>query len=241
MNACYCRVSTARQDLSRQVNRTLEYTSQNLGTELPETVSVAEVAESAENERISSPAEFGEVRVYFDKSTGTNTNRDGFTELMDDVAAGDVESVVVNSVSRLARSIRDLENTTERIVEENEASLYIVSEGMELNPQQNNPYQRALFQMLGMFAELEAKMTRQRIQEGIQSRMENDDYHHGPAPLGFEKDEGRLIEAPNYDQVIAVLDMVQSDELSKRKAAKELGCARSTIGRALDRGGLYGL
>jgi predicted DNA-binding protein (UPF0251 family) len=41
--------------------------------------------------------------------------------------------------------------------------------------------------------------------------------------------------------VVAVLDMVQKDELSKRKAAERLECSRSTIGRALERAELYGV
>jgi hypothetical protein len=75
----------------------------------------------------------------------------------------------------------------------------------------------------------------------IAARQNEDDYHHGPAPLGFEKDDGRLIESENYHDVVAVLDMMQKDELSKRKAAERLDCARSTIGRAIDRAELYGI
>jgi DNA invertase Pin-like site-specific DNA recombinase len=77
--------------------------------------------------------------------------------------------------------------------------------------------------------------------EGIAARQQEDGYHHGPAPLGFEKDEGRLIEAEDYHDVVAALDMVQKDELSKRKAAQRLDCSRSTIGRALERTELYGI
>lgn len=71
--------------------------------------------------------------------------------------------------------------------------------------------------------------------------MKNDDYHQGPAPLGFEKDEDALIEADDYHDVVAILDMVEKRELSKRKAAQRLGCGRSTINRALERAELYGL
>jgi hypothetical protein len=35
--------------------------------------------------------------------------------------------------------------------------------------------------------------------------------------------------------------MVQKGDLSKRKAAERLDCARSTIGRTLDRSDIYGL
>lgn len=41
--------------------------------------------------------------------------------------------------------------------------------------------------------------------------------------------------------VTAVLDMVQKDELSKRKTARRLDTSWATINRALDRSELYGL
>jgi len=241
MIGVYGRVSTPDQDLRRQVSRTVEYSTTRLGADLEDNTSPAIIAEHAEANAISLPADFNNVRVYVDKSTGTDTNRSGFRDMMDDVRAGQLDSVVVHSVSRLARSIRDLEQTTDEVVEENNTSLHIISEGFQLEAGENDPYQRAMFQLLGVFAELEAEMTKRRIQEGIQTRMENDDYHHGPAPLGFDKEDGYLIEANNHDRVRTVLELVQNDELSKRKAARELDTSRRTINRALDRAELYGL
>jgi len=77
--------------------------------------------------------------------------------------------------------------------------------------------------------------------EGIAARQDEDDYHHGRPPLGFEKDDGRLIEGENYDQVCAVLDMVQKGELSKRKAARELDTSRTTISRGIEKSKIYGI
>lgn len=77
--------------------------------------------------------------------------------------------------------------------------------------------------------------------EGIAARQQEEDYHHGRPPLGFEKDDGRLIEGANYDQVCAVLDMVAKEEMSKRQAAKELDTSRRTIVRALNRDRLYAM
>lgn len=214
MIACYHRVSTADQNLSRQKTSTSEYAQSRLGAEL------------------------GDLEIYEDKSTGTNTNRADYKQMVADVEAGGVDAVVVHSISRIARSIRDLDRTAERITDSG-GELHIVSEGMVLRPDDDDPYQTALFQLLGVFAELEANMAQQRTKEGIAVRKANEDYHHGPAPLGFDKDDGYLVEAENYDQVCTVLDMVQKDELSKRKAAKELQTSRATIDRCLDRAELY--
>lgn len=58
----------------------------------------------------------------------------------------------------------------------------------------------------------------------------------------FEKDDGELVEADDYDRVCATLDMVAKGDLSKRKTADELDTSRPTIRRSLDdRPKLYGL
>ncbi|GGL58002.1 recombinase family protein [Halocalculus aciditolerans] len=214
--ACYCRVSTDDQSLERQLTSTQEYAEREFGASL------------------------SDLSIYRDKSTGTNTDRSGYQEMMTDASDGDLDAVVVHSISRICRSISDLERTASRL-ESDGVELHIVSEGLTLRPEESDPYQTALFQLLGVFAELEANMAQQRTKEGIAARQANDDYHHGPAPLGFSKDDGRLVEADDYHDVVAALDMVQKDELSKRKAARRLDTSRATINRALERTDLYGL
>lgn len=218
--AAYVRVSTADQNLDRQLEATHDYAVDELGAE---------------------PAN---VEVYRDKSTGTDVERSGYQQVLNDAEDGLLDDVVVHEVSRVARSIADLERTVQRLRDAGVA-VHIVSERMVLRPDQEDedPYQRAMFQMLGVFAELDAKIKRQNIRQGIAARQENDEeYKHGPAPLGFEKDAGQLIEGPDYHRVCEVLDQVASDELSQRQAAKELDCGRKTIRNAVrERAELYGI
>lgn len=214
--ALYARVSTEEQNLDRQLEAIHEYAQSTLDVELSETV------------------------TYRDKSTGTDTDRSGYRDLLEAVEAGEHDVVVVKSVSRVARSIRDLEATAERIREAG-ADLHILDENLTLQPEENDPYQAALFRLLGVFAQLEAEMAQQRTKEGIAARRQEDDYHHGRPPLGFESDDGQLQPAENYDQVVATLDMVEQGNLSKRAAARELDTSRSTINRSLSRSDLYGL
>lgn len=215
--AAYARVSTAEQNLDRQLTAIGDYAERDLGVGLDD------------------------LEVYRDKSTGTDVDRRGYQELVDEIDAGAVDAVIVHEVSRIARSIRDLERTVETIRDAG-AELHVVSEGFVVRPDDEDPYQRALFQMLGVFAELEAKIKRQNIREGIAARQESDEYRHGPAPLGFEKDDGRLVEGENYQRAVTVLEAVARDELSKRQAAKELDTSRRTVQRAIEeRPELYGL
>lgn len=216
--AQYHRVSTAEQNLGRQRNSTSEYSLETLGADL------------------------GDLHRYEDKSTGTDTHRDGYLELLDDVESGDIDIVVANSISRISRSIRDLDRTVERIVDDNDCELHLVKEGFQIRPEDDDPFQTAMMQLLGVFAELEAEMAQQRAREGLAVRQQEDDYRHGPAPLGFNKDDGHLVEAPEYDEVVTVLEDVLADNLSKRKAAEQLDTTRTTIRASInDRPELYGL
>jgi DNA invertase Pin-like site-specific DNA recombinase len=186
--------------------------------------------------------ELGDLEFYRDKATGTRTaTRAEYKRLMADVENGEVDVVVAHEVSRVARSITDLERTADRLREAG-VELHIVSEGLVMRPDEDDPYQRALFQLLGVFAELEARIKRQNIREGIAARQESDEYRHGPAPLGFAKRDGQLVETENYQKVVEVLDQVARGDLSKRQGAKELGSSRRTVRRSIEeRGDLYGL
>jgi len=213
---CYCRVSTEDQSLDRQLTSTQEHAENEFGADLKD------------------------LRFYRDKSTGTNTERADYQEMMADAESGEIDAVVVHSISRICRSISDLERTASRL-EDAGVELHIISEGLTLRPGESDPYQTALFQLLGVFAELEANMAQQRTKDGIAARRQNEDYHHGPAPLGMEKNDGLLVEGDQYHEVVSVLEMVEKGELSKRKAAERLDTSRPTINRALDRADLYGL
>lgn len=213
--ACYVRVSTEEQNLERQLSSVRTYAENELNTGLPD------------------------LEVFRDKSTGTDTSRSGYRDLMDTVGEREIDHVVVHEISRLARSLQDLERSVSRITE-NDASVHFVRDGLSFGDGKERPMHKLQMQMLGAFAEWQARVKQMNTKEGIAARQQEDDYHHGRPPLGFEKDDGRLIEGENYDQVCAVLDMVQKGELSKRKAAGELETSRTTISRAVSRSDLYG-
>jgi DNA invertase Pin-like site-specific DNA recombinase len=214
--AIYARVSTAEQHLERQLDSTQAYAEKELNTPL------------------------SDLRVYRDKSTGTDTARSGYQEMMDAVEEGEIDHVVVHEISRLARSLQDLERTVSRITD-NSAAVHFVRDGLSFGDGKERTMHRLQMQMLGAFAEWQARVKQMNTKDGIAARQREEDYQHGRPPLGFEKEDGQLIEGENYHQVCAVLDMVAKDELSKRQAAGELDTSRATVSRAIGRGQLYGL
>ncbi|MWV64484.1 resolvase [Halorubrum sp. JWXQ-INN 858] len=214
--ACYVRVSTEEQNLERQLQSVQSYSEDKLDTVL------------------------SDLQIFRDKSTGTDTSRSGYRDMMETLEKEDIEHIVVHEISRLARSLQDLERTVSRITD-NGAAIHFVRDGLSFGDEKERPMHRLQMQMLGAFAEWQARVKQMNTKEGIAARQDEDDYHHGRPPLGFEKDGGRLIEGSNYDRVCAVLDMVQKEDLSKRKAAMKLDTSRTTVTRALERNQLYGL
>ena len=213
--ARYHRVSTEHQDLRRQTTATEEYVLENFPDEPTKTLA--------------------------DADTGTDTDRDSYQQLMENVENGQIDAVVVKDMSRIARSVRDLMRTVDRF-REHDVAVHFIDDPVQVDPTDDDPTQDLMLQILGAVAEFEAKITQQRVRDGIAARKESEEYHHGPAPLGFEKDDGQLIETSEYDRVCSVLDMVEAGELSQRKAAERLDTSRKTIRRSLDdRPELYGL
>ncbi len=212
--ALYCRVSTEDQSLDRQKNRTYEYATERLDVE---------------------PTS---IEVYDDKSTGTDTDRSGYADLLEDVEAGAIDHVVASEVSRISRSVRDFTTTVDRIVDENETGLHILDMGIELEPDEEDPYTRAFLSVAATFAELEAEIKRKNTREGIAAAREAGKWHGRP-PFGFEVgSEGYLVPTSEYDVAVAILDELDAGS-SKRSLSRSTGVARSTISSIENNRDLY--
>lgn len=132
--AVYTRVSTAEQSLSRQKEECYEYATDRLGV---------------------NPSE---LEFYEDKGTGTNTERDAFQRLMKDVESSEIEQVIALETSRLSRSVGDLANTIERLLE-NDTGLHVINRNIALEPREGetDPMQKAFLQLMGVFAEMKQR------------------------------------------------------------------------------------
>jgi DNA invertase Pin-like site-specific DNA recombinase len=141
--ALYVRVSTEDQSLDRQRQLTYDYATDRLGVEPSST------------------------QVYTDKRSGMNTDRSGYLDLMDDLASGEIDRAIVSEVSRLSRSVRDFAEAVERIVDEHGAALHVLDMGLDLDPDERDPYTRAFLSVVATFAELEADIKRENTRQGM--------------------------------------------------------------------------
>lgn len=106
-------------------------------------------------------AELNVEKVYIDKASGKNTNRPQLMEMMEFVREGDV--VIVESISRFARSTRDLLNLVEKL-EDRGVGFVSLKESIDTS----TPQGKFVLTIFAALAELEREQTLQRQREGIE-------------------------------------------------------------------------
>jgi len=212
----YARVSTSEQNLEHQEENLWDYAVDDLGVG-PETIDVLR-----------------------DESTGTNTDRSGYREMMSRVREGEAESVVVRSVTRIGRNMRDIYDTVYEIVLDHEVGLYVKNDGLEIEPGADLSIgDRAHLNALGFAAEVEAKQIKERTIEGLRAAEAAGKWTTRP-PYGFTTDEeGYLKPNENFNKAIRAIEAVEELDWSHRKTARHTGVPRRTIPNILEREDLY--
>ena len=103
-------------------------------------------------------------KVFEDRCSGKDTNRPQLQACLEYLRDGD--TLVVHSIDRLARSLRDLLNIVQELLAR-KVSIRFIKEGMDFNGDNPNPTQDLYLTILGAVAEFERALIRERQAEGI--------------------------------------------------------------------------
>lgn len=103
-------------------------------------------------------------KVFEEKLSGANRNRPALKEMIEWAREGDI--VVVHSLDRLARDLRDLQSIVETLNEKG-VSVEFQEERLHFDPGADDPMSRLQLQLMGAFAEFERRMIKKRQAEGI--------------------------------------------------------------------------
>lgn len=158
-------------------------------------------------------------RVFVDKASGKNTDRKEFKEMMAFVRDGD--TLIVESISRIARNTRDLltiiANLTDKGVE-------FVS--LKENIDTTTPHGRFMLTVFGALAELERESILERQREGIEIAKAEGKYK-GRKPVAIDEAKFR-----------AVCARWRAGEITATAAMKEAGLKPNTFYRRVQDLGL---
>jgi DNA invertase Pin-like site-specific DNA recombinase len=158
----------------------------------------------------------GCTRIFTDKATGVHVKRPQLTKCLASLEAGDV--LVVWKLDRLGRSLRDLITLLDDL-KAREVAFRSLTEALDTN----TPTGRAMWQMVGILAELERSLIQERTTAGRAAAIAR----------GVKMGRKLLLSAP---QVAHARQLLAQGERPIH-VAHLLNVSRRTLERAVSRGG----
>lgn len=171
---------------------------------------VSTVEQNTDRQTVNSDFE----RVFIDKMSGKSMERPQLQAMLDFIREGD--EVVVHSMDRLARNVKDLLTLVEQIKEKG-ASLCFKKENMKFFPKQKeNPMQTLMMTMLGAIAEFERNLILERQREGIAIAKEKGAYKGSKKKL-------------TPSQIEELNKIYLKKEISVAELGKKFGISRKSV------------
>ena len=163
----------------------------------------------------------GADKVFVEKASGGRWDRPELHRVLDQLRKGD--TLVVWKLDRLSRSLRDLLTILDRLDKEG-IKFQSLTEAIDTS----TPSGRAMMKMVGVFAEFERELIRERTKAGLdQARQEG---RVGGRPR-------RLTEKQQQEAV----EMIKSGRKTQADVARLFGVNPSTVSRLIARGKLVTL
>ena len=161
------------------------------------------------------------AHIFTDKASGKNTDRPAFHKMMNYVREGD--TVVVESISRIARNTRDLLGIVEQLTAKG-VEFVSIKEQIDTT----TPQGKFMLTVFGALAELERENILERQREGIAIAKEQGKYK-GRKPIDADP-----------EQLATVCARWRAGELTARAAMQEVGMKPNTFYRRVKDAGLQG-
>ena len=163
--------------------------------------------------------------VYDDGGlSGGTLARPALTRLLDDIAAGKIDIVVVYKVDRLTRSLLDFTKLVEAF---DKAGVSFVSITQSFNT--TTSMGRLTLNMLLSFAQFEREVTAERIRDKIAASKAKGMWMGGVCPLGYRPDGRTLAIVPEHAEVVRGLFRHYLETGNVRLLAQQLEQARRRV------------
>jgi DNA invertase Pin-like site-specific DNA recombinase len=161
--------------------------------------------------------DLGEVdKIFTEKLSGKDTKRPELLAMIDYVRDGD--TIVVYSIDRLARDLRDLQDIISKLNDKGVAITFL-SEKLTFGAGVDDALAKLQLQMMGAFAEFERNIIRKRQAEGITKAKERGVYTNRKRKTTID-----------YEKVKSL----RNEGLSTYKIAAQMGISRMSVHRILN-------
>jgi site-specific DNA recombinase len=180
------------------------------------------------------------IRSRFDDGgySGGSTDRPNLQQLLDDVRARKIDTIVVYKVDRLTRSLADFAKLVE-LFDAHGVSFVSVTQQFNTTTSMG----RLTLNVLLSFAQFEREVTSERIRDKIAASKRKGLWVGGPLPLGYELKDGKLIVVEEEAERVRMifrqyLEVSGINELVRDLRAKNICTKARTYGTGKIRGGI---
>lgn len=178
-------------DLPSQLKRCAIYTRKSTNARLEHEVNSLTTQREICSAYISSQRYRGWAalaRCYDDGGhSGSGLERPALAELMHDIEAGEIDTVVVYKIDRLTRSLLDFVRLIE-IFDRRGVGLVSVSQAFDTADSMG----RMILNVLLTFSQFERELIAERVRDSIRTRKRHGRIHGGLAPFGYDYLHGEL-------------------------------------------------
>ena len=170
------------------------------------------------NRQLDALKKYGVDVIYNEKMTGTKRDRPELTKLLDRISEGD--TVVIESLSRLGRSTKDLIELTE-LFEKKGVHLVSLKESIDTSTSTG----KLLFTLMSAIAQFERDVIADRTKEGLRSA----------------RARGRKGGRPktNAEDIKKAVKLYNTQQYTIKEIEEMTGVKKSTLYRTLQREGLH--
>ncbi|EGQ9760159.1 resolvase [Vibrio parahaemolyticus] len=172
-------------------------------------IRVSTAEQHTERQEVKTPE--GYVQVI-DKVSGRSTKRPELTNMLVNLSVGD--EVLVDDISRLARSLKDLNELLHQITSKG-VTVTFAKENLTFTGDKSNPTNELLLNLIGAVYQFEVDIKKERQREGIEIAKAKGVY------------KGRSTSMRQKSEVIALLN----DGVPQRKIAEQIGISLSSVQR----------
>ncbi len=161
------------------------------------------------------------IGVISDKGiSGAKVNREGFQGVISLCKKGEVDSVIVYSISRFTRSTKDLLNFIDTYVKKKSIILHSLSENLDTSTATG----RFMLKVMGAMNELEREQAGERTQAVMAYKKEKGEKTGGDVPYGYDlaPDGVSLIVNEEEQKAISLIKRLKNKGRSLRKICLEL-------------------
>ena len=150
-------------------------------------------------------------KIYSDFGvSGAKESRPELNALMEDCTGEHIDTVIVYSFSRFARSTMHLLKAMNFFNEKN-ISFISLSEKLDTS----SPMGRAVFTIISAISQLERELVSERVKNGLENA----------------KSKGKTLGRPKSVKNKHVIELLEEGQFTYKKIANLLGCSKSSVGR----------